>query len=230
MNNLKFISLTLGIATTILPFINAQALPMYEDDGKRVVTPLNIFNMENKNLKRNQKEEMSEILVKLYNNYNTLLKRGLEINDVKNSDLYINITNQKINLKELLNNIISYPYTIVNSEIEKNFLESKFSFCYLTKEYIKDENLTRIFNATDITDIKQDLNNVLNSITLSIDIIKTFRGEYNNTYLNDITMYLNSLINNNIYNIDSFNEHKDTIQNLINEVSSSINDILIEYI
>lgn len=230
MNNLKFISLTLGIATTILPFINTQALPMYEDDGKQVVTPLNIFNVENKNLKRNQKEEMSEILVKLYNNYNALLKRGLEINDIKNSDLYINITNQKFNLKKLLNDIISYPYTIVNSEIEEDFLESKFSFCYLTKEYIKDVNLSHIFNATDIDDIKQDLNNILNSITLSIDIIKTFKGEYNNTYLNDITVYLNSLINNNIYNIDSFNEHKDTIQNLINEVSSSINDILIEYI
>ena len=99
MNNLKFIalSLSLGTMTTILPFINTQALPIYDDTNeKQIITPLNMFNTENKHIKRNQKEEMSEILVKLYNNYNAILKRGLEINDVKNSDLYFNITKHLI--------------------------------------------------------------------------------------------------------------------------------------
>ncbi len=124
MNNLKFIalSLSLGTMTIILPFINTQALPIYDDTNeKQIITPLNMFNTENKHIKRNQKEEMSEILVKLYNNYNAILKRGLEINDVKNSDLYFNITKQKSNIKELLYDIINYPYYIVNSEIEQNF-------------------------------------------------------------------------------------------------------------
>ena len=143
MNNLKFIalSLSLGTMTIILPFINTQALPIYDDTNeKQIITPLNMFNTENKHIKRNQKEEMSEILVKLYNNYNAILKRGLEINDVKNSDLYFNITKQKSNIKELLYDIINYPYYIVNSEIEQNFLKSNISFCNLSKIYIQEEN------------------------------------------------------------------------------------------
>lgn len=233
MNNLKFIalSLSLGTMTTILPFINTQALPIYDNtDEKQIITPLNMFNIENKNIKRNQKEEMSEILVKLYNNYNAILKRGLEINDVKNSDLYFNITKQKSKVKELINDIINYPYYIVNSEIEQSFLRSNISFCNLTRKYIQEENLNRILESTNIDEIKYDLNNILDIITLSVDIVKNFEGEYNNTFLNENTLYLNFLINNNIYDIDSFNENKYTIKKLINQISSYIDNVLIEYI
>ncbi len=232
MNNLKFIalSLSLGTMTIILPFINTQALPIYDDTNeKQIITPLNMFNTENKHIKRNQKEEMSEILVKLYNNYNAILKRGLEINDVKNSDLYFNITKQKSNIKELLYNIINYPYYIVNSEIEQNFLKSNISFCNLSKIYIQEENLNRIFNITNIDEIKYDLNNILDIITLSVDIVKNFEGEYNNDFLNENTLHLNFLVHNNIYDMDSFNENKYTIKNLINKISSYIDNILVEY-
>ncbi len=195
MNNLKFIalSLSLGTMTIILPFINTQALPIYDDTNeKQIITPLNMFNTENKHIKRNQKEEMSEILVKLYN-------------------------------------IINYPYYIVNSEIEQNFLKSNISFCNLSKIYMQEENLNRIFNITNIDEIKYDLNNILDIITLSVDIVKNFEGEYNNDFLNESTLHLNFLVHNNIYDMDSFNENKYTIKNLINKISSYIDNILVEY-
>ncbi|EIA21714.1 hypothetical protein SFB1_361G0 [Candidatus Arthromitus sp. SFB-1] len=148
---------------------------------------------------------------------------------MKNSDLYFNITKQKSNIKELLYNIINYPYYIVNSEIEQNFLKSNISFCNLSKIYMQEENLNRIFNITNIDEIKYDLNNILDIITLSVDIVKNFEGEYNNDFLNESTLHLNFLVHNNIYDMDSFNENKYTIKNLINKISSYIDNILVEY-
>ena len=90
-------SLSIGALTTTLPYItySAQALPINDVKEREIKAPLNIFNIENKNTKRNQKEEMAEVLVNLYNKYNHIFKKGLEINDIKNSNLYFNITKQK---------------------------------------------------------------------------------------------------------------------------------------
>ena len=79
---------------------------------------------------------------------------------------------------------------------------------------MQEENLNRIFNITNIDEIKYDLNNILDIITLSVDIVKNFEGEYNNDFLNENTLHLNFLVHNNIYDMDSLNENKYTIKNV----------------
>ena len=65
MKKLKNIALMLSIGalTATLPYTSysTQALPINDVNEKEIKAPLDIFNLENKNTKRNQKEEMWKV-------------------------------------------------------------------------------------------------------------------------------------------------------------------------
>ena len=218
------LSLSIGALTTTLPYItySAQALPINDVKEREIKAPLNIFNIENKNTKRNQKEEMAEVLVNLYNKYNHIFKKGLEINDIKNSNLYFNITKQKSEIKDLINDIVNYPYSVVNSKIEQKFLKSNILFCYLTNQYIQTENLNNILNANNIDEVKEELKNIS-------EIINYSEGNYSNIDLNEKVSQLNSIVSN-INDVESLKSNFLMLNQTLNEIHLEINSTLIEYI
>lgn len=232
MKKLKNLALclSLGALTTTLPYISSQALPMIDIKEREMKAPLNILNIENKNTKRNQKEEMAEILVNLYNKYNQIFKKGLEINDVKNSNLYFNITKQKSEIKNLLDEIINYPYSIVNSKIEQKFLKSNVLFCYLINQYIQNENLDHILvNTSDINDFKKELKDMHSLIQYSVIALDNSNGNYLNIDLNDKVLKFNNIIEN-IYDFESLKENFVYIKNTLNEINSEITSTLKNHI
>lgn len=233
MKKLKNLALCLSIGalTATFPYItySAQALPIVDIKEKESNTPLNILKIENKNTKRNQKEEMTELLVNLYNKYNFIFKKGLEINDVKNSSLYFNISKQKSEIKNLINEIINYPYSVVNSNIEQKFLKSNVLFCYLTNQYIQSESLSNILHDKNIYEIKDELKNINDIINYSIIAIENSQGNYSNIDLNNKVSSFNNMINK-ITDMNSLKTNFYLLQNTLNEVQSEINSVLNEYI
>lgn len=232
MKKLKNLALclSLGALTATLPYIGSQALPIIDTKEREIKAPLNILNIENKNTKRNQKEEMAEILVNLYNKYNQIFKKGLEINDVKNSNLYFNITKQKSEIKNLLDEIINYPYSIVNSKIEQKFLKSNVLFCYLINQYIQNENLDHILvNTNDIDDFKKELMDIYNLIHFSVIALDNSNGNYLNMDLNDKVFKLNNIIEK-INDFESLKENFVYIKNTLNEINFQITSNLKSYI
>ena len=233
MKKLKNLSLSLSIGalTTTLPYItySAQALPINDVKEREIKAPLNIFNIENKNTKRNQKEEMAEVLVNLYNKYNHIFKKGLEINDIKNSNLYFNITKQKSEIKDLINDIVNYPYSVVNSKIEQKFLKSNILFCYLTNQYIQTENLNNILNANNIDEVKEELKNISEIINYSVLALENSEGNYSNIDLNEKVSQLNSIVSN-INDVESLKSNFLMLNQTLNEIHLEINSTLSEYI
>ncbi len=229
MKKFKNIALTLSLSvlTFSLPYINVHALPIYDSEDKQEVSPLNMFNMENKNIKRNQKEMMAEILVNLYNRYNSIFKQGIEINDIKNSSFYFNITKQKTEIKDLLNDIIEYPYSVVNKEIEQKFLKLNVLFCYLTNNYIN--NQISSINNSEISNIKETLYNIKDTLKLSLSSLQNFYNNYYNTSLDEDIIRLNNIIDD-VYDINSFKSNETSIKEIIKDISSNIEGILEEYI
>ena len=225
------LSLSIGALTTTLPYItySAQALPINDVKEREIKAPLSIFNIENKNTKRNQKEEMAEVLVNLYNKYNHIFKKGLEINDIKNSNLYFNITKQKSEIKDLINDIVNYPYSVVNSKIEQKFLKSNILFCYLTNQYIQTENLNNILNANNIDEVKEELKNISEIINYSVLALENSEGNYSNIDLNEKVSQLNSIISN-INDVESLKSNFLMLNQTLNEIHLEINSTLIEYI
>ena len=225
------LSLSIGALTTTLPYItySAQALPINDVKEREIKAPLSIFNIENKNTKRNQKEEMAEVLVNLYNKYNHIFKKGLEINDIKNSNLYFNITKQKSEIKDLINDIVNYPYSVVNSKIEQKFLKSNILFCYLTNQYIQTENLNNILNANNIDEVKEELKNISEIINYSVLALENSEGNYSNIDLNEKVSQLNSIISN-INDVESLKSNFLMLNQTLNEIHLEINSTLSEYI
>lgn len=224
MKKLKNLALclSLGALTTTLPYMSSQALPVIDIKEREIKAPLNILNIENKNTKRNQKEEMAEILVSLYNKYNKIFKKGLEINDVKNSNLYFNITKQKSEIKSLLDEIINYPYSIVNSKIEQKFLKSNILFCYLINQYIQNEDLNHVLiNTNDIDDFKKELREIHNLIQFSVIALENFNGNYLNTDLNNKVFKLNNIIQK-INDFDSLEKNFTYVKDTLNEINLEI--------
>lgn len=230
MKKLKTLSLTLSLSTLILilPYINAYALPIINTEDNQDVITVNTLNTENKIVKRNQKEKMAEILVNIYNKYNSILKQGIESNDIKNSDLYINITKQKTDIKILLDDIINYPYSVVSSEIEDRFLKHNIIFCTLSNNYIYNELPDISVYNSDILYIKTRLNNILDILNLSVLSLKIPGGNYSLEKLNNDITKLSNLINS-IYDIKSFQSHKSDICKIINNTCMKISSILSEY-
>ncbi len=225
------LGLSIGALTTTFPYItySAQALPIIDVKEKELSVPLNIFNIENKNTKRNQKEEMAELLVSLYNKYNFIFKKGLEINDVKNSSLYFNISKQKSEIKNLINEIVNYPYSVVNSKIEQKFLKSNVLFCYLTNQYIQGESLENILSGKDIEQIKYELKNICEIVNYSIIAIENSQGNYSNIELNEKVLLFNNIVNE-IDDEDSLKENFYSLKTTLNEVQEEINSVLTDYI
>lgn len=233
MKKLKKLALVLSIGalTTTLPYTsyNIQALPINDINEKEIKAPLDIFNLENKNTRRNQKEEMAEILVNLYNKYNEIFKKGIEINDVKNSNLYFNITKQKSEIKDLINEIINYPYSVVNSKIEQDFLKSNILFCYLTNQYIQSKNLNELLDLEHINEIKDELINISEIVIHCSKAIENSKGNYFNINLNDSINKLNNLINET-EDFDFFESNIENFKKIINDIHLEINSTLDKYI
>lgn len=227
------ITLSLGALSTTLPYITsiAQALPVDIDNikNKEISAPMKILNIENKNTKRNQKEEMIELLVDLYNKYTSILKHGIEINDIKNSSLYFNITKQKTDIKNLLDEIMDYPYNVINSEIEDKFLKSNVIFSYLSNQYLQRNSLKEILNDSENFDeIIKKLENIKNIVTSSTQAI----DNYSNVNFQDHILFLNNLLseikNSNTENL-SFEQIKN-FESKLNDIYLNIDSILIDYI
>lgn len=233
MKKLKNIALMLSIGalTATLPYTSysTQALPINDVNEKEIKAPLDIFNLENKNTKRNQKEEMAEVLVNLYNKYNDIFKKGIEINDIRNSNLYFNITKQKSEIKDLINEIINYPYSVVNSKIEQDFLKSNILFCYLTNQYIQNKNLNELLEFEDIEVIKDELINIFEIVNYSSQAIENSKGNYFSANLNDSINKLNNLINK-ISDFDSLKSNIGDFKKIINDIQLEINLTLSKYI
>lgn len=234
MNKLKNLALglSIGALTATLPYITyvAQALPINDIKEREIEAPLNILNIENKNTKRNQKEEMAEILVNLYNKYNHIFKKGLEINDVKNSNLYFNITKQKSEIKNLINEIINYPYSVINSNIEQKFLKSNILFCHLTNEFIKGESLDNILlNSKNISEFKYELNNISNIIEYSLIALENSNKSNLNDQilnkLNRINYLIENIVDSNSLKLN-FLELKESLNEINNQISSSLTNYI----
>lgn len=225
------LGLSIGALTTTFPYItyNAQALPVIDVKEKGLSVPLNIFNTENKNTKRNQKEEMTELLVNLYNKYNFIFKKGLEVNDVKNSSLYFNITKQKSEIKNLIQEIVNYPYSVVNSKIEQKFLKSNVLFCYLTNQYIQGENLENVLSGKGMEQIKDELKNICEILNYSIVAIENSQGNYSNIELNEKVISFNNIVNE-IEDQNSLKKNFSLLKTTLDEVQNEINSMLKNYI
>lgn len=224
-------SLSVGALVIASPYISntAQALPVNDVNDKEIISIANTFNIENKNIRRNQKEEMARLLVNLYNKYNEIFKHGLEINDVKNSSLYFNITKQKSEIKSLLSEIINYPYSIVNSSIEQKFIKSNVLYCYLSNQYIKGSNLLTSINEKTFEECKNELQNILETINYSLIALENSEGNYSNINLNNKVNNLNNLINK-INDLSSLKKNLPYINEILNEVYLDIDEILNNYI
>ena len=224
-------SLSVGALIVASPYIShtAQALPINDVNDKEITTVINTFNIEKKNIKRNQKEEMAKLLVNLYNKYNEIFKRGLEINDVKNSSLYFNITKQKSEIKSLLDEIINYPYSIVNSSIEQKFIKSNVLYCYLTNQYIKGNDLFSLLNGKTFEECKNELKNILEIVNYSLTALENSKGNSSNINLNNKVNDLNNIINE-LNDFSSLNRNLLNINKILNEVYLDIDEILTDYI
>lgn len=234
MNKLKNLALGLSISTltATLPYITyvAQALPINDIKEREIKAPLTILNIENKNTKSNQKEEMAEVLVSLYNKYNHIFKKGIEINDVKNSNLYFNITKQKSEIKRLIQELVNYPYSVINSTLEQKFLKSNILFCHLTNEFIKSESLDNILrNSKNINEFKEELNSISDIIEYSLMALENS----NKSQTNEILTYKLNKINYLIDSIEDSNSLKSNflnIKNLMNDINDDISLSLTNYI
>ena len=153
----------------------------------------------------------------------------MEINDIKNSKLYFNITKQKSEIKDLINDIVNYPYSVVNSKIEQKFLKSNILFCYLTNQYIQTENLNNILNSNNIDEVKEELKNISEIINYSVLALENSEGNYSNIDLNEKVSQLNSIISN-INDVESLKSNFIMLNQILNEIHLEINSTLSEYI
>ena len=132
-------------------------------------------------------------------------------------------------IKDLINDIVNYPYSVVNSKIEQKFLKSNILFCYLTNQYIQTENLNNILNANNIDEVKEELKNISEIINYSVLALENSEGNYSNIDLNEKVSQLNSIISN-INDVESLKSNFLMLNQTLNEIHLEINSTLSEYI